>query len=171
MIFYTSDLHFGHRNVIEFDKRPFESVQEMEEVLIQKWNDKVKAEDEVYILGDFVYRSDKDSSYFLKKLNGKKHLIVGNHDRTMLKNNKAMRMFESVSTLKTIRDGNHYVILCHYPLCEWEMDHYGSIHLYGHIHNNQQDTYDFMKNRKNAYNVGCMLHDYAPVSLEELLSL
>lgn len=171
MKYYISDLHFGHRNCITFDNRPFNTVDEMDEVLINNWNKKVNNDDEVYILGDFCYRNSKDATYYLKKLNGKKHLIIGNHDKAILNNKKALEMFESINALTMIQDGSYNVVLCHYPLAEWNNEYYGSIHLYGHIHNNKHDTYYYMNNKMNAYNVGCMLNNYEPVSLEELLNI
>lgn len=167
--YYISDLHFGHKKCIEFDSRPFASVEEMNETLITKWNNKVKDNDEVYILGDFCYRSERDVTYYLKRLNGRKHLIVGNHDRAILNHSKVDSLFESINTLAMIQDGSSLVVLCHYPLAEWNMERYGTIHLYGHIHTDKGETYAYMQNKKNAYNVGCMLHNYEPVSLEELI--
>ena len=83
MKFYTRDLHLDHSNILKFEpeSRPFNTVDEMNEALIKKWNDKVKQDDEVYILGDFCFdnRGDRTTA-FLKRLNGKKYLIKGNHD-------------------------------------------------------------------------------------------
>ena len=73
--FYISDCHFGHENVIQFDKRPFASAEEMDLVMIEKWKECVKNDDEVYIIGDFCYRSDKEPIWYLKRLPGKKYLV------------------------------------------------------------------------------------------------
>ena len=80
MIFYISDLHFGHQNAIWFDKRPFASVEEMDQTIIQNWNNTVKPEDTVYILGDMVWAKAKGWPGYLKQLSGHKILIKGNHD-------------------------------------------------------------------------------------------
>ena len=83
MTYFTSDQHFGHFNIIRLCGRPFETVEEMDEALLSKWNAKVKADDTVYILGDLFFRAAKVEP-ILKALNGRKHLIVGNHDHTWM---------------------------------------------------------------------------------------
>lgn len=80
---YIADLHFGHQSVINFDNRPFDNVKEMDRVLIDSWNRRVTKEDQVYIVGDFAYRNEKTFSWYLKRLAGEKHLIVGNHDKKL----------------------------------------------------------------------------------------
>ena len=101
--FYISDLHFGHANVIRFDNRPFANLEEMHEVLIKNWNDKVSNEDTVYILGDFCWQTENEWIGILKQLNGKKVLILGNHD---LKNptTKLKKMFLDIKPYKEITD-------------------------------------------------------------------
>ena len=79
-------------------------------------------------------------------------------------------MIESVNSLVMIQDQHFKVVLCHYPLAEQNMERYDDIHIYGHIHAYIGCTYEFMKNKKNAYNVGCMLHNYEPVTLAELMN-
>ena len=168
MNYYISDLHFGHKKCIEFDSRPFSSVEEMDAAIIQNWNSKVSDEDDVYILGDFCYRNAYDPTWYLKQLKGKKHLIVGNHDRNLWKNQRACAMFESIDQILMIKDGNQNVVLCHYPLAEWDMERYGTIHIYGHIHVDTGPTFEYMQN-KNAYNAGCMINGYYPVQVSELI--
>lgn len=90
MIFYISDTHFGHQFVIAYDGRPFADVQEMDRMMIQLWNDRVQKEDHIYIAGDFAYHNELLEEWYLKRLNGRKHLIIGNHDGKLLKNEKAM---------------------------------------------------------------------------------
>ena len=80
--FFTSDLHFGHENVIEFDGRPWNTVEEMNEGLIKRWNNKVERGDIVYVLGDLIWKTmTNDAAYLIKRLNGQIILIKGNHDR------------------------------------------------------------------------------------------
>ena len=85
MVFFTSDLHLGHRNIIRLCNRPFSSIDEMDEYLIEKWNKKVTNADTVYILGDLMFRNEKPPEEYLRQLRGKKHLIIGNHDREWIK--------------------------------------------------------------------------------------
>lgn len=86
MIFFTSDLHLGHANVICHCNRPFASVEEMDETLIRNWNQRVKTNDTVYVLGDLMFRNQKPPEEYLDRLKGRKHLITGNHDRDWEKN-------------------------------------------------------------------------------------
>lgn len=169
MIFYTADLHFGHKNVISFDNRPFEDVKSMDRTLIQLWNSRVSKEDHVYILGDFAYRNEKDEAWYLKQLNGHKYLIIGNHDKRLLQNEAAMRYFEGVDKMMHISDNGTQICLCHFPLAEWNGFYKGHTHIYGHIHNKEDATWAFMQTRANAYNAGCMLHNYMPATLKELI--
>lgn len=170
MNYYISDMHLGHKNVIKFDGRPFENIEEMNEILIERWNAKVKDEDDVWILGDFCYRSDKDPSFYLKRLKGKKHLVIGNHDKVTVKSGSVLRYFESVERLQHIKDGEHNVILCHFPLATWNAIRRGSFHVYGHIHNDREEVFGFMKNQERALNAGCMINNYEPVTLAELIA-
>ena len=169
MNYYISDLHFGHKNVLKHDSRPFDSIEQMNKVLIAKWNAKVQDKDDVWIIGDFCYRSDQDPSVYLKQLKGRKHLIVGNHDKVTLNSASALKLFESVDSIRRISDGAEEVVLCHFPLADWEAKHRGSYHVYGHIHNNVGDVYEFMKKQGRALNAGCMINDYEPVTLDELI--
>ena len=82
MVYFTSDLHLGHENVIKLCNRPFDSIEEMDAALIRNWNRKVTNGDTVYVLGDLIYKSKKPPEEYLRQLKGKKHLIVGNHDRS-----------------------------------------------------------------------------------------
>ena len=175
MNYYISDLHFGHKNVIQFDKRPFDNVDEMDVMLIRLWNEKVKSEDHVYIVGDFCYRNGRQEQWYLRQLNGHKHLILGNHDIIIQKNEEAMSYFESVDQIKIIKDGERDVVLCHFPLASWPMEHHGSWHVYGHVHGNRgtddrTDVIRYMRSKERTLNAGCMINDFAPVSFDELIS-
>ena len=95
-VFFTSDLHFGHTNVITFDKRPFSSVEEMDEELIKRWNKKVGKGDLVYVLGDMIWKSsNNDAENLIRSLNGQIILIKGNHDR-FINNAKAKKALAGI---------------------------------------------------------------------------
>lgn len=81
MILFTADLHLGHTGIISLTNRPFSSVQEMDEVLLRNWNEKVHKNDTVYILGDLFFRNTVPASDYLEEMRGTKHLIIGNHDK------------------------------------------------------------------------------------------
>lgn len=115
MIFFTSDLHLGHENCIRLCNRPFSSIEEMDETLIENWNHKVTGKDTVYILGDLIYRSQKPPEEYLRRLRGKKHLILGNHDRGWIRSCQTERFFESVNIIAwndTIIDGHNRYEIC-----------------------------------------------------------
>ena len=169
MNLYIADLHFGHSNIILHDHRPFADADTMDKCLIDLWNGRVSNDDHVYILGDFCYRSGRDPEWYLQKLSGHKHFIIGNHDRHLLKNEKAMSYFESVEALQMIRDGENEIILCHYPIAEWNGYFHGSWHIYGHIHASRNEAYEFMRTKERALNAGCMINDYTPASFNELI--
>lgn len=170
MYLYTADLHFGHYNIIRLDGRPFADADEMDEFLIKKWNEKVKENDVVYVLGDFCFRSAKDPVEYLKRLKGRKRFVVGNHDGVLLKNRKAMTYFESVDDILTETDGKRQVVMCHYPLAEWPGYFRGTLHVYGHIHNNvRNDAWKYLRTQENALNAGCMINGWAPATLQELI--
>lgn len=169
MNLYISDLHFGHRNVINFDNRPFLDAEEMDQTLIQLWNSRVGAEDNVYIVGDFCYRNDKAAEWYLRQLKGHKHLIIGNHDGATLKNEKAMAYFESVDKMMHVSDDGRQICLCHFPIAEWNGYHRGSWHIYGHIHNSRSETYEFMKTKERALNAAACINNYTPASMNELI--
>ena len=116
MIFFTSDLHLGHENCIRLCNRPFSSIEEMDETLIENWNHKVTGKDTVYILGDLIYRSQKPPEEYLRRLRGKKHLILGNHDRGWIRSCQTEQFFESVNNLLYVADGKRQYTLCHYPM-------------------------------------------------------
>ena len=174
MIYFTSDLHFGHNNIIRFDNRPFAMVEEMDGELIRRWNNKVKSDDIVYILGDISWYNSEKTCAILSRLNGQKHLIKGNHDRI---NGDIKRHFCSISDYKEIKVDDKDVILCHYPITFFNKHHYGSYHLYGHVHNSHE--WNFVESVKrqleeldikcNMFNCFCGLYDYYPVSLTEIV--
>ena len=172
MIFYIGDMHLGHKNVIKYDDRPFESVEQMDSVLIANWNSVVNDEDDVYIIGDFIYRSAYTPEYYLKQLKGRKHLIIGNHDFRTLEDEKACKHFDSMERIGYIKDGERDVVMCHFPIAEWsgKRRKNPTYHVFSHIHNRKDDTYAYMKSLDYALNAGCMLNDFRPVTLDELIS-
>lgn len=176
MKFYISDLHFGHKNVINLDNRPFKDIEEMEERLIENWNNAVSNKDEVYILGDIFWKK-KDAERILPMLNGIKFLVLGNHDNSL--NTELLKHFVWVKEIAYITDENKEIVLCHYPLAHWKNQTHGYIHLYGHIHEGRDsrpfENYKEMCKRAGiafeAYNVGCMKSymNYTPQTLENIL--
>ena len=169
MNFYISDLHFGHSAVLNFEPRPFLDVDEMDRVLIGLWNSRVTKRDQVYILGDFAFRNEKPCSWYLKQLAGQKHLIVGNHDSKMLKDEEAMGYFVSVDRYREITDEQKHIILSHFPIAEWNGFYREAYHIYGHIHNRTDGTYQYMKQFDGALNAGACINNFTPSSFNELV--
>lgn len=168
MIYYTSDLHLCHENIIRLCNRPYKTIEEMNEDLINRWNKKVKPNDVVYVLGDFFFKQ-QDSKYVssvLKRLNGEKILIKGNHDQFLKTLGNIYYYFKEVTDYKRIQDNGKQVILFHYPIEEWDGYFRGSYHLYGHVHNSDNGTVSVKKNR---FNVGVDVNDFEPKTLDELI--
>lgn len=168
MNYYIADTHFGHENIIRLCDRPFNSVDEMDIIMTNNWNKRVKPTDDVYIVGDFSYRSNKAIEY-LNSLNGRKHLIIGNHDKKNLKNKKFKDEFVEIKEIITVNDNGINIVLCHYPMAEWDGMYRGSWHFFGHIHNNDNNAQRIMKTIPHAINVGVECINYIPKTAIELM--
>ncbi len=133
-VFFTADTHFGHSLMRE--KRGYENRALMDQDMVKIWNDIVSPEDHVYHLGDVSFHGRKYTAQFLWKLNGKIHLIRGNHDRAI--KGDLEKRFEWVKDMHTYKssDGKQRVVLCHFPLLTWDRAHYGTWHFHGHSHGN-----------------------------------
>jgi calcineurin-like phosphoesterase family protein len=133
----TSDLHFGHTNIMKFcpDTRAgFKDVEDMREKMIDEWNRCVAPDDETFILGDFAFLPSKDAIAILRRLNGSKILIEGNHDRKLLNDPVFRKEFREVHTYLRHVHNKQLVIMFHYPIHEWDQMHRGAVHFYGHVH-------------------------------------
>lgn len=108
------------------------------------------------------------NSAYLQQLRGHKHLVIGNHDKATLSNEKAMAYFESVDKMMHVSDNGHQICLCHFPIAEWNGYYKGHWHIYGHIHNKKDETYEFMRTKERALNAAACINQYTPVSLNEL---
>lgn len=172
MIYFISDLHFGHNNIIRLCGRPFSTVEEMDEALIANWNARVGANDTVYVVGDIVWDKRRVPDY-LTRLSGHKILIRGNHDAGWRKFPVNQTFFDEIHLLcETKLDGSP-VTLCHYPMLEWkdsrkaDPDKTGYL-IYGHIHNNIEELYRPLYEFQNALNAGADINGFEPVTFEEL---
>lgn len=196
MRYYIADQHFYHKNLLKrIDKRPFDTIEEMNQHMIDQWNSKVKDNDEVYILGDFSVGNGEQTSQILRELRGIKYLIVGNYDKMYLNDpNFNLRLFKWVAPYAEVREKNHAMVcLSHYPMMSYngqyrydEENSYATFMLYGHTHctsdesrirNYQINTmsteagYKSMKLPCNLINCFCMFSDYVPLTLEEWVSV
>lgn len=166
-IFFTSDHHFGHENIIKFCKRPFENAREMDEVMIQRWNEKVKARDSVYHLGDFGITYKENLQRVLEQLNGKIYLIEGNHEKAAHQNSERFEWIKPYHELKIkdpdSRNGVRRIMLFHYAMRTWRGAHRGNWHLYGHSHGTLPDLAD-----QYCFDVGVDCHNFYPISYAEV---
>jgi len=168
MVYFTSDLHFGHANIIKYCNRPYDSVEEMDKALINNWNATVKQEDAVYIIGDFTMREAGVAKGYLSALNGTKYLIVGNHDMFLKSFGATTDWFGWVDNYAVINHNGAIMVLFHYPIVEWHGFSKGSIHLYGHLHNSTSVT-PWDPTNTRAFNVGVDVNDYKPISATEII--
>lgn len=170
MIYFTSDLHLGHANIIKHCNRPFQSADEMDDFLISKWNEKVSNNDTVYILGDFIFRSKHHPEEYLSVLKGKKHLVVGNHDKAWMKKVNLEDWFESVEMMRYMIDGQRKLTLCHYPMMSWPFSNHGGYMVYGHIHDDTRMEYwPLIEQNPLMLNAGADINGFVPVTFEEML--
>jgi calcineurin-like phosphoesterase family protein len=121
---FTADEHYGHSNIIQYCNRPFSSVEEMNESLIEKSNSLVKKEDVVIHLGDFALLSKEEVGKIIQRLNGNHVFLQGSHDRWLSDGRFLLE--------KTI--GEDRIVCCHYPMLSWPRSHHGSCLLHGHTH-------------------------------------
>lgn len=175
--FYIADWHYGHKNILAYDNRPFRSVEEMNETLVDRWNATVTKDDTVYVLGDMFWCSDGRAVDILSSLPGTKILIRGNHDKC--KSKAFTDQFAVIYDYMEIRDGKKYVVLSHYPIPCFKNHFSGWYHLYGHVHNSFESS--MMEHDKflmkelylrecKMFNVGAMMPwmDYTPRTLDQI---
>jgi calcineurin-like phosphoesterase family protein len=162
-IFFTSDTHFGHKNIIKYSNRPFNDVKEMDEAIIRNWNATVQPGDTIYHLGDFGLTDTESIIKVLRRLNGNKYLIWGNHDKGI--RGEALKHFGWAKDYYELKYEEYRIILCHYAFEVWNKSHHGSFHLHGHSHGSLPTP-----NHMRRLDVGVDVHGYRPISLEEVVA-
>lgn len=168
MKYYIADTHFGDERVMRLAGRPFQSVEHMDAVLVEKWNARVDEDDQVYVLGDFAF-SDEIACKILPMLKGEIHLICGNHDIVL---SNALHLFKSTDAIKQIYDNGRSTVLCHYPLLSYENSIYGGYQVFGHIHNNPHDVAsELQKYLVRSLHAGVDVVDFEPKTLDELIAI
>lgn len=204
--FVTSDLHFGHKNILKFEDDRWEIllgtirqralvnyvlhdlkipnsqhiskeewnkyedeicrryIDAHDEALINRWNSVVGKRDLVYILGDLSFRNGRETNEILKRLNGDKVLVSGNHDNIWMDKYCDLSLFKEVVDYKEFDYMKHHFVLSHYPIQSYNKANKGGIHLFGHIHSNELQ-YPI----HNAWNVGVDVNNYRPVPIEQYI--
>ena len=193
MRYYIADCHFFHENLnVQMDHRGFDSAAQMNEYMLTKWNEKVRWNDEVVILGDLSYGKAEETNALIEKLNGLLYLVQGNHDPFGRVKGYHTTRFKWIRPYAELRDNNRKVVLCHYPiLCyngQYLFDEAGNPRtymLYGHVHNTadeqliaacQQLAASQVRHRRDGskYHLPCQMincfcgfSDYTPLTLDE----
>lgn len=160
MIWFTSDTHYGHENVIQHCNRPFSNAAEMQEVLLENFNSKVKKNDDVYFLGDLTLGKYDFAISILKQMNGRIHIVRGNHDHWSRKQKEYPVVW--IKDYYELKHDNQLFVLSHYPFLRWNKSHYGSYHLHGHCHNN-------LPQEGNRFDVGVDANNFYPISIKDIL--
>ncbi len=158
-VYFTSDSHFGDHRTLNIWKRPFGSVEEMDLLLIERWNGVVGPDDEVWHLGDFA-RKPGDVPEILERLHGVKHLVRGNNDPS---GTLAASGWESVQDYAELEVEGRALVLCHYPFRSWNGQGKGTLNLHGHSHGR-------LKPMPRQHDVGVDARGWRPVTLAELLA-
>lgn len=165
-VFVTADEHYGHRNIIQFCKRPFANIDEMEETLITNHNRKVGKGDTTWHAGDMFWRTSPawKAHQILDRLNGQHRFIWGNHDEVIEDNEILQGRFvgEIRDIARIITPGMPKIVLCHYAMRVWRGSHQGAWHLYGHSHGE-------LPGQGLSFDVGVDCTNYSPLSLEEVM--
>lgn len=193
MRYYIADLHFFHGALNDsMDCRGFQDVDEMNRVMAERWNRKVRDNDEVVIIGDLSWGSAKQTRELLDRLRGRLYLIQGNHDRFLTGKEIDLGRFQWVKPYEELYDNRRKVILCHYPILfyngQYRLDREGNPRtymLYGHVHDTKDQRLverfqeitrntvitDVAGDRRpipsNMINCFCMYSDYEPLTLDQ----
>lgn len=170
MIWFTSDTHFGHANVLGFCDRPWDSIEDMNNAIIDNINACVAPADTLYHLGDFSFKmSVADARELRRRIRCRNiHWIPGNHDKDWRQPSVAGTFIcePHIAVLKL--DGGRKVVMCHYPIMDWPGLGHGAIHLHGHIHSTREYNDWNRRMRLLRYDVGVDANGYKPVSLDEV---
>ena len=170
-IFFTSDLHFNHDREFIFGSRGFKTVQEMNGTLIRNWNETVGKDDDIYVLGDFFLGTDYEYiKEVLNKLNGRIHLVSGNHDTpSKITEYTNWNNIVEITDALRIKYKKRELFLCHYPVLTASLEQdpdKAVINLFGHTHSKEK----FYEDRPYMYNVAVDANDNKPVEIEEVLT-
>lgn len=189
MIFFTGDKHLGHAKILYHRDRPYKNVEEMDEELIWQHNNRVGHNDTVYDLGDVTLLGHKDAAYYFSRLRGRIKVLANpsHHDRRWLRwamsNSAPPNQFVSASghpvellpPIVLLEFGEYSanghdkaIVLCHFPLAQWERKHYGAWHLHAHCHGSFSPG-----GLSLDVGIDAMAHNfhYAPISQDEVANI
>ena len=168
--FFTADTHFDDPYSLQYFNRPFQSVDEMNRVMVEKWNSVVTENDMVYHLGDFTLDDITHFTKWVNQLNGNLKILPGSHDQPWLKDFEAHEKVQVIAPLislefpeLTVGASAQVIVLCHYSMQVWDRSNQGAWHLFGHSHGK-------LKGIGLSFDVGVDCTDFAPLSLEAVAS-
>lgn len=170
-IYFTSDTHWGHKNILKYTERGdlYSTIEEHDEDLIARWNDRVGPDDDIYHLGDFAFLTKAQLRELMPRLNGNIRLLLGNHDKLIRDNTGLKDLFAWVGDYVELKipdeemDLDQVIILFHYPIESWNKRHHGAWHLHGHCHGTLPSGV-----WQPRVDVGVDVWDCTPVSYDEI---
>jgi calcineurin-like phosphoesterase family protein len=168
---FIADTHFGHSNIIKYCNRPFKDVVEMNETIINNWNNVVDKNDIVYHLGDLCFGDEKDIANYLRQLQGNIKIVFGNHDKVLKKFAKKdinahldlRNRIEFLGDYKEITIENQFIVLSHYAFRVFNKSHRGGWNLWGHSHGSLSDDPHSL-----SIDIGVDCHNYTPINFEQV---
>lgn len=161
-LYFASDLHLDHENIIEYCERPFDNCQSMNKKLKENWNERVNENDTVVFLGDLTMSEKKKKlKSHLNSLNGRKILVKGNHDKFDISEG-----FVENCTIKY----NYFEFYCTHRFKDVPSD-WDNWSLTGHHHNNYPNEYPLCHPGKKNLNLSVELTDYSPISISEIINM
>lgn len=174
-MFFVSDTHFLHENIIKYCKRPFNSIEEHDNELIRRWNEKIPEDGIVFHLGDVAFGNPERVNEILKQLNGKIYLVIGNHDWRSIVKNHSWR-FQDINQQINMKIGKRHIILNHYPMLAFSGAWRGkdaTYQLFGHVHTSPytDEGLDQVRMKMlftSQYDVGVDNNNFTPVSWKEV---
>lgn len=168
-VFFTSDHHFGHDNIIKYSNRPYRDISEMNRDLVERWNSVVGDKDVVYHLGDFTLGKLHNAAYYIQQLNGDIRFVHGSHDRwddskPELYSRSGLRI-SHLGGLYAVRGVDELpIVLCHYAMLRWDRSHHGAFHLFGHSHGHLENP------APRSMDVGVDCTNFYPITFDEVLA-
>ena len=166
--FFTSDTHFEDEFAIQYFDRPFQSVDEMNAILVKRWNEVVGDDDIVYHVGDFTTKDLRHFTKWVDRLNGRLRILPGNMDRFWLQDfvsNPKVQVLPPLISVAFEEMGTagqpQLIVLCHYSMQVWERSNHGSWHLFGHTHGKLEGI-------GKSFDVGVDCTDFVPLSLDQV---
>ena len=162
-VHFISDTHFDHRNILRYCNRPFNSIRQMNQTLVENWCNSVRKNEKVFFLGDMSYGKDRRPiDYWLGKLTGKISYIRGNHDKDIINHATVIHSHYG------IKYNNYQFLLMHDP---HRPNGYDGWIIHGDKHNNNLKDYPFVNQKNKTVNVCTELVDYVPISLDRIIEL